>query len=76
MQRYALAANYIQLINNDKNKGGAIYIDGRPKASSNIAGFINNTWDKNKQPNCIYEGSEGNWVFVCTIKKYLPTQSY
>jgi hypothetical protein len=33
MRRYALAANYIQLINNDKNKGGAIYIDGRPKAS-------------------------------------------
>jgi hypothetical protein len=43
MQRYALAANYIQLINNDKNKGATIYIDGRPKASGNIAGFINNT---------------------------------
>jgi hypothetical protein len=43
MQRYALAANYIQLINNDKNKGATIYIDGRPKSSSNIAGFINNT---------------------------------
>jgi hypothetical protein len=43
MQRYALAANYIQLINKDKNKGVTIYIDGRPKASDNIAGFINNT---------------------------------
>jgi hypothetical protein len=43
MQRYALAANYIQLINKDKNKGATIYIDGRPKASGNIAGFINNT---------------------------------
>jgi hypothetical protein len=31
MQRYALAANYIQLINKDKNKGATIYIDGRPK---------------------------------------------
>ena len=42
-QRYALTANYIQLINNDKNKGVAIYIDGRPKSYSNIAWFINNT---------------------------------
>jgi hypothetical protein len=43
MQRYALATNYIQLINNNKNKGEDIYIDGRPKYSDNIAGFINNT---------------------------------
>jgi hypothetical protein len=43
MQRYALIANYIQLINKDKNKGATIYIDGSPKASSNITGFINNT---------------------------------
>jgi hypothetical protein len=42
MWRYALASNYIQLINNDKNKGVTIYIDGRHKASGNIAGFINN----------------------------------
>jgi hypothetical protein len=34
-------ANYIQLINNDKNKGETIYIDGRPKAFDNITGFIN-----------------------------------
>jgi hypothetical protein len=43
MRRYALTANYIQLINKDKNKGATIYIDGRPKAYGNIAGFINNT---------------------------------
>jgi hypothetical protein len=43
MWRYALVANYIQLINKDKNKGETIYIDGRPKASGNIAGFINST---------------------------------
>jgi hypothetical protein len=42
MQRYELAANYIQLINKDTNKGATIYIDGRPKVSDNIAGFINN----------------------------------
>jgi hypothetical protein len=38
-----LAANYIQLKNNDQNKGETIYIDGRPKAMGNIAGFINST---------------------------------
>jgi hypothetical protein len=43
MQRYALSTNYIQLVNNDKNKGATIYIDGRPKAFGNITGFINNT---------------------------------
>ena len=43
MQRYALAANYIELINKDKNKGATIYIYGRPKDSDNIARLINNT---------------------------------
>jgi hypothetical protein len=43
MQRYTLAVNYIQLINNDKNKGVTIYIDGRPKVSKNITWFINKT---------------------------------
>jgi hypothetical protein len=43
MWRYALAANYIQLINKDKKNGATIYIDGRPKAFDNIAGFIKNT---------------------------------
>ena len=71
MQRYALAANYIQLINKDKNKGVNIYIDERPKASRNIAGFINSTWPgtTNKQPNFIYEGLEENQVVLCAIKK-------
>jgi len=71
MWRYELAANYIHLINNDKNKGATIYIDGRPKASSNIVGFINSTWPgtTNKQLNCIYEGCEENRVVVCAIKK-------
>jgi hypothetical protein len=71
MRRYALTANYIQLINKDKNKGVTIYIDGRPKASDNITGFINNTrpGTTNKQPNCIYEGREENRVVLCAIKK-------
>jgi hypothetical protein len=76
MRRYALTTNYIQLINNDKNKGATIYIDGRPKASGNIAGFINNTRPRttNKQPNCIYEGRKGNRVVMCTIKKIAPEE--
>jgi hypothetical protein len=38
-----LATNYIQLKDNDQNKGETIYIDGRPKEAGNIAGFINST---------------------------------
>jgi hypothetical protein len=74
MQRYALAANYIQLINKDKNKGVTIYIYGRPKASGNFTGFINSTTPEttNKQPNCIFEGHEGNRVVMCAIKKIAP----
>jgi hypothetical protein len=74
MQRYAIAANYIQLINKDKNKGVNIYIDGRPKDSDNITGFINNTrpGTQNKQSNCIYEGHEENRVVLCVIKKISP----
>ncbi len=47
-----------------------MYIDGRPKAAGNIAGFMNSTRPvtTNKQPNCIFEGHEGNYVFVCAIK--------
>ena len=47
-----------------------MYIDGRPKASGNIAGFTNSTrpGTTNKQPNCIFEGRERNRVFICTIK--------
>jgi hypothetical protein len=43
MRRYGLAANYIQLKDNDQNKGETIYIDGRPKTMGNISGFINRT---------------------------------
>ena len=48
----------------------AIYIDGRPKATGNIAGFINSTRTRStiKQPNCIFEAREGNRVFICAIK--------
>jgi hypothetical protein len=65
-----LDANYIQLKDNDQNKGETIYIDGRPKETGNIAGFINSTrpTTTNKQPNCVFEGHEGNHVFVCAIK--------
>jgi hypothetical protein len=76
MRRYALATNYIQLINKDKNKGATIYIDGRPKASGNIAGFINNKGPgtTNKQRNCIFEVLEENRVVLCAIKKIAPRE--
>jgi hypothetical protein len=47
-----------------------MYIDRRPKASGNIAEFINSTrpGTTNKQPNYIFEGREQNCVFVCAIK--------
>jgi hypothetical protein len=70
MRRYALAANYIQLKDNNKNKGATVYIDGRPKASGNIAGLINSTrpGTTRKEPNCIFEEREGNRIFVCAVK--------
>jgi hypothetical protein len=76
MQRYSLTTNYIQLINKDKNKGGTIYIDGRPKDFTNIAGFINSTRSgtANKQTNCIFEGREENQVVLCAIKKIAPRE--
>jgi hypothetical protein len=43
MRRYEVAANYIQLLDNNQNKGATMYIDGRTKATRNIAGFINST---------------------------------
>jgi hypothetical protein len=43
MWRYAITTNYIQLKDNDHNKGAMMYIDGRPKVPTNIAGIINNT---------------------------------
>ena len=70
MHRYGLLANYIQLKDKAQNKGETIYMDGRPKTTSNIAGFINNTQPRStlKQPNCIFESCEENRVFVCVIK--------
>ena len=70
MQRYRVASNYIQLMDNIMNKGATMYIDGRPKASGNITWFINGTQlgTTHKLPNCIFEGREGNCVFVCATK--------
>ena len=47
-----------------------MYIDGSPNASRNITGFINNTrpGTTHKLPNCMFEGSEGNHVFICVTK--------
>ena len=43
-----------------------MYMDGRPKTTGNIAGFINSTQPGStlKQPN----SREENRVFVCAIK--------
>jgi SET domain-containing protein len=50
-----------------------MYIDGRPKASKNIAGLINSTrfGMTRKEPNCIFEEHEGNKIFVCAVKKIM-----
>lgn len=47
-----------------------MHIYGRPKYSGNIVGFRNNIGlvTKYKQPKCIFEGREVNWVFMCEIK--------
>ena len=47
-----------------------MYIDGRPKASGNLVGFINSTQPgtTTKKSNFIFEGCEGNHIFVCTTK--------
>ena len=56
MCRYGLSINYLQLKDKDQNKGATLYIDGRPKITRNIAGFINNTQPRSalKQANCIF----------------------
>jgi hypothetical protein len=70
MRRYGVSANYIQLVDNNENKGATMYIDGRPKDSGNIVGFINSTrpMETTKQPNFMFEGCEGNRIFVCATK--------
>jgi hypothetical protein len=40
MQRCKVSANYIQLVDKNQNKGATMYIDGRPKATGNIAGLL------------------------------------
>ena len=74
MQRYRVVANYIQLVDNNQNKGETMYIDGRPKATGNIVGFINSTQPvaTTKKPNCIFEGRKGNRIFVCATKAIVP----
>ena len=70
MHRYVLSANYLQLKDKGQNKGATLYINRMPKSTGNIAGFINNTQlgSTLKKPNCIFEGCEGNYVFVSAIK--------
>ena len=70
MGRYGLLEHYLQLKDKFKNKGAMLYIDERPKATRNIAGFISSTQPCStlKKPNYIFEGCEGNCVFVCAIK--------
>ena len=69
MHRYGLSANYLQPKDKDHNKGATLYIDGRPKITGNIKGFINSTQRGStlKKPNCIFDSREGNHVFVCAI---------
>ena len=70
MHIYGLSTHYIQFKDKDQNKGAMLYINGRPKKTTNIAGFINSTQPGStlKKPNYIFEGLEGNCVFVCDIK--------
>ena len=62
MRRHGFSTNYIQLKDKSQNKGATMYMDGRPKTTGNIVGFINSTQPGStlKQPNCIFESREGN----------------
>jgi hypothetical protein len=55
-----------------------VYIDGRPKVSGNIAGLINSTRPRTtrNQPNCIFEGREGNRIFVCEVKTIVAGEEF
>ena len=70
MHWYGLSASFLQLKDKDQNRGATLYIDGRPKLTGNIARFINSKQPRStlKKPNYIFEGLEGNCVFVCAIK--------
>jgi hypothetical protein len=78
MWRYRVAANYIQLLDNNQNKGETMYIDGRPKETRNIVGFINSTRPvaTTKKPNCIFEACEGNRIFVCATKTIVTGEEF
>ena len=77
MRRYGIAANYIQLVEHNKNKRETMYIDGRPKVPRNVAGIINSARlvTVTKQPNCEFEGREEHRIFVCATKKYFQVKS-
>ena len=55
-----------------------MYIDGRPKASGNIAGFINSTRPvtTTKKLNCKFEGCEEHRIFVCATKTILQGEEF
>ena len=74
MRTYGVAANYIQLAEHNKNKGETMYIDGRPKASRNIANFVNSTRPvtTTKKLICKFKGREEHRIFVCATKTILP----
>ena len=69
MHIYGFSTNYLQRKDKDQNRV-ALYINGRPKETRNIVGFVNSTqpWSTLKQPKCIFDGGEGNHVFLCAIK--------
>ena len=78
MRRYGVVANYIQLAEHNKNKGETMYIDGRPKASENVVGFINSTRPvtATKKLNCEFEGCEEHCIFVCATKTILSGEEF
>ena len=78
MRRYGVAANYIQLAEHNKNKGATMYIDGRPKASRNVTGFVNSSRPviATKKPNCEFQGCEEHSIFVCAKKPILPGEEF
>jgi SET domain-containing protein len=51
-----------------------MYVDGRPKATRNIVGFINSAQpvETTKKLNCIFEAREGNHIFVYATKTIVP----
>jgi hypothetical protein len=78
MQRYGVVTNYIQLLDNNQNKGATMYIDGSPKVTGNIVGFINITRlvEIAKNLNCIFKARKGNRIFVCATKTIVPGEEF